>query len=195
MIAVQEIQEIKRTHNYMSRGSARSIYPVNDNVIMKVPYELYFYNGVWQSWDELSFYNSLPNHWKKYFAQLLGSVIIPVDDEQRADIGHKFDEYPVLFFEKVIPLEEVEEVPTMDCIFEVASWYYGFQKASEFKEDIIKLCMDTELCDVMDHVGNWGINRNGDLVVLDAGMFGYGGDAYYYNRNYEYSRYRSSFSL
>jgi hypothetical protein len=166
---IEEIISKLYTGDVIGRGVGREAIAISDKVIAKVSH-----NGddLNQSLHEISFYEKNEDKYGKYMAKMYGYF-------------RNLEGYgTVLFMERVQPINR--------CVRNFLEKNYeplgerGMQLCDEKMEEIIEFEEALQLEDSSENTGNWGVNENGDLVVLDCGL-SYDSEFYHY-RDEEFCR-------
>lgn len=157
-------------------GIGRIVCPYKD-VVIKVPRRLNDPECLEQSWNELLFHLDYVRYspQKHLFTPLVSFLLLPLslkdlEDEPFSTISYA----PILFFKRVTPithhlLASLEVGSYGDIQDLIVGHYTDEDRAVEFEEELDSLLEDSSIDDIYDHLFNWGIDRYGDLVILDCG--------------------------
>lgn len=167
MIDVERLKEaiLSPDTPLLGAGIARRVYGISDQVVAKVPRAV----ESLQQQIEINFHQMYADtEWGRFLPEIYG--VIEINDA------------PVIFMERVEPLGMY--------IFDYINHHYS----DEEKYDMLAYIQDfedyTRIFDCSDNENNWGINKEGQLVLMDCGM----SDEYYemYDEVYSDADYFSS---
>jgi len=148
MLDFEVLKEAIDNGKYLGQGISRIAFAISDKVVAK---KCNNYSGQ-QTFNEIEFYERFYDDYQHLMPEMYGYFDIYGN-------GH-----PVLFMERVVPIEEM-------YVYEYLSNEYGFDsdEYNRYADIIDEFEAYTGIGDSSENSNNWGVRANGDLVILDCG--------------------------
>lgn len=137
---------------WIGEGVARRGIQISDKVVAKIPLKI----NTLQTEHEINFYEFHEEKYGKYMAKMYGYM---------TNIPHYGT---VIFMEKVQPIDRTVVSFLIENFKSLGD--KGNFALEEKIAEIHEFESEVSLVDSSDNHGNWGVNDNGDLVVLDCGI-------------------------
>lgn len=178
MLGFAEVEEIVKSSYTSHGGIGRCVYPISEDVIMKVPHNLFDQEGIDQTYAEIDFYKWYFEDYSDLMCKMLYVLEVP-----RFNVATNTSNSltcPVLFMERVSPLVHAVELRDFlgvteayySSIIDFIHKWYPREQATEKANQVIDFIAETNLEDAWSNFSNWGITKEGHLVIIDCGMHG-----------------------
>jgi len=148
MFDLNLIKQAINDGSLLGGGIARKAYALNDYVVVKKYRSEYSQDG--QSENEIEFYNDYYDEFKDLMPEMYGYMYL--------------DGELVLF---------VERVQCINCIigdFINYEWEATRKQRKKILNRIVEFIKTTKVYDCSDNTQNWGITKDGRIVILDCGF-------------------------